>query len=338
MANKIKDSLDESQSTYYDSGEDIINKKYSTRISNYKKTSQLLGLVIIIAAICIILGWLLNIPLLRGEIFNLYGTKFNTAFIFLLAGLSLFIANLSSDKYPLKFIANVLALIVFLTGIVTLFQHLTGINFGIDQLLYTQPFKDPVEIIPGRTKFLSSIIFVIIGLALFLMNMSKKYYLYQLLALIGGFIAFFGFTTTMYGVKNIQAGDWYVQMALLTSIIHITLAIGILFYQPKHGFMKIITSPLSGGIVTRLLLGNLLIIILLLGLISVFGEDMGLYSPKTGKSIITVSISFIILFLILWSANKLNVLDEKREKAVKKIKKMEEFYENIIESINRESL
>ena len=334
MIKNKKNSIDDFKTDNGYSGEDLEYSKYIKRISYYKKVSQLLGLITILAAICIICGWLFNIPLLRGEIFELYGTKFNTAFIFLLAGLSLFFVNISTDKYPLKFIGNFLALIVLLTGIVTLFQHLTGINFGIDQLLYTQPFKDPVEIIPGRTKFLSSIVFVVIGLALFLMNMSKKYYLYQLLALIGGFIAFFGFITTIYGVKNIQAGDWYVQMALLTSIVHITLAIGILFYQPKHGFMKIITSPLSGGIVTRLLLGNLLIIILLLGLISVFGEDMGLYSPKTGKSIITVSISFIILFLILWSANKLNVLDEKREKAVEKSKKMEEFYENIIESIN----
>ncbi|GAB4313297.1 MAG: hypothetical protein Kow0019_12670 [Methanobacteriaceae archaeon] len=172
------------------------------------------------------------------------------------------------------------------------------------------------------------------GLALFLMNISKKYYLYQLMAFIAGFIALFGFTTTLYGVRIIQGADWYVQMALLTSIIHILLAIGILTYKPDEGFMKTITSPRSGGIVSRLLLGNLFIIIILLGFIRILGEDIGLYGTKTGTVIITISISIIILALVLWSANKLNILDEKREKAVRNIKKLEKFYGNIIESVN----
>ncbi|MDI6644217.1 MAG: histidine kinase dimerization/phosphoacceptor domain -containing protein [Methanobacteriaceae archaeon] len=334
MANKIKGSLDDSQSIYDVSGENIINKKYITRISNYKKTSQLFGLVIIIAAILVILGWLLNIPILRGEIFSLYGTKFNTAIIFLLAGTSLFLANKTSKKYPFNYIANILALIVFLSGLVILFQHITGINLGMDQLFFTQPFKDPVELIPGRTKFLSSIIFVIMGLALLLMNISKKYYLYQLLAFIGGFIALSGFTATIYGVRIIQGADWYVQMALLTSIIHMFLAIGILTYKPDKGFMKTITSPRSGGIISRLLLGNLFIIIILLGFIQILGNDIGLYGSKTGTVIITISISIIILSLVLWSANKLNILDEKREKAILNTKELEKFYGNIIESVN----
>ncbi|MGC9516222.1 MAG: sensor histidine kinase [Methanomicrobiales archaeon] len=186
----------------------------------------------------------------------------------------------------------------------------------------------------GRTKFLSSIVLIFNGLALLFLNLKNKEFLFQTLALIAGFLAFFGFTGNIYGARIFQGGDWYVQMALLSSIVHIVLSIAIIFNRPDKGWMSIITSPQSGGIITRLLLGNLLIIIFALGLLRIIGEYIGLFGGRTGTVIIVVSTSVLLLILILLSANKLNIIDEKREIAVKKIKRLEQFYENIIESIN----
>lgn len=312
----------------------LIKQEYKKRIEYYKKSSKILSLIVIVVAILIMVGWLFNIPLLRGDISQFYATKFNTALTFVLAGGALYLANIYSKKYSLMLISKILALAVLFIGIITFLQYISGVNLGLDQLLFTQPFRDPVETITGRTKFLSSLIFIIYGFALFLLTNSKRNSLFQMLALIGGFIAFFGFTGAVYGVKIIHVGDWVVQMALFTSIIHILLSIGILMYKPDQGLMEIITSTKSGGIISRQLLGNLIIIIFVIGFLRVMGENTGLYGTKTGTVAIVVFSSIIIISLVLLSANKLNILDEKRDEAIKRIKKLEKFYENIIESVN----
>ncbi|MGC9516223.1 MAG: hypothetical protein ACP5C3_00830 [Methanomicrobiales archaeon] len=66
--------------------EDIIKIKYRKRISYYKNMSFILALIVIILSCSILIGWIFNIPLLRGEIGTFFGSKFNTALILMIGG------------------------------------------------------------------------------------------------------------------------------------------------------------------------------------------------------------------------------------------------------------
>ncbi|WP_321423626.1 hypothetical protein [uncultured Methanobacterium sp.] len=235
---------------------------YLARLSNFKIYSQACALIVIFLGIIVTIGWFLNIPLLQGEFLGFPGTKINSAFLFIIAGVCLYLLNHQSKSWTLN-VSRILALFTVIVSVLTLLEYATGLNLGMKQLLISYL---PGNInLTGQSRILSAFNFTIIGIAILMASYKYKPNIMQTLAFLSGFLALMGLTSYFYGINNSYTMDLIVQMAFLSAVIHIILSIGILCLYPDCSHMGRITAQNSGGFMARRLLPATLVAVFLMG-------------------------------------------------------------------------
>jgi hypothetical protein len=128
--------------------------------------------------------------------------------------------------------------------------------------------------------------------------------------------------------------DLMVQMAFLSSLIHIFLSIGILCLYPERSYMGRINAQNSGGYMARRLLPSALVAVFILDLLITLGQQFKLYSEHFGDVFgIIITLAFLTT-VIIWNAQILNRMDRQRQESNLKRLKLKEFYENLVEGIN----
>ncbi|MCC7551854.1 MAG: PAS domain S-box protein [Methanobacterium sp.] len=303
---------------------------YLNRLSRFRRYSQILALTVILLGIVSALGWFFNIPLLRGELLGIPGSKLNTSFLFILAGSCLYILNCKPNNRELL-ITRVLAVIVVIFGVLTLLEYIIGINLGMDQLFTT--FLPSTGVL-SKSRFLSAVNFILIGSALLMASYTYKIRWVQLFAFLCGFISLLGFSSYLYGSSTDYTLDIVVQMAFLSSIIHICLSVGLLCLFPDQNYMGRITAQNSGGYMARRLLPTSLGAVFILGLLISIGRHLHLYSPQFGDLFTIILTMAVLATIISWNAKMLNQMDRQRQESDKKRLNLKQFYENLVEGIN----
>lgn len=305
--------------------------QYLTRISRFKNYSSTLAIIVVGLGVLAVLGWFLNIPILRGEFSGYMGTKLNTAFLFILAGLSLYLLNHNPKSKEITLI-RILTSIIIIVGALSLIEYVTGINIGLSQIFS--------NLLPGqhnvltKSRILSSINFLMIGMALLMASYKYKIRWIQIMAFICGFVALLGLSAYFYGRSDDYIIDLVVQMALLSSIIHICLSVGILCLFPDKKYMGRITSQNMGGLMARRMLPGNVGAVLIVGLFITLGNRLFFYSTQFHDVLtIVITIAFLTA-VIIWNANLLNKIDQQRQKSNEERFKLKMFYENLVEGIN----
>ncbi|HEX3013234.1 MAG TPA: hypothetical protein VHO92_03030, partial [Methanobacterium sp.] len=107
--------------------------------ANLKTISEILSIVILIIGVIIFIGWAFNIPLLKSPNPGFPTIKFNSALCFILIGASLWLQQTKRISKRNRYIAQILAVIVLIIGLIALIEHLFNFNLGIDQILFTEP-------------------------------------------------------------------------------------------------------------------------------------------------------------------------------------------------------
>ena len=241
---------------------------------------------------------------------NIVAMKANAALCFILIGISLFYLNEKRITKPKLRIVQICAIIVGLIGFLTIIEYLFNFNIGIDQLLFKEQVGAILTTNPGRMAEITAFNFLLIGVSLLIIDLKNRYgnSTYQLFVLVAGSISLFSFAGYIYGA-TISYSNVLTPMALNTSIAFIIICLGLLFSRPDQGIMAIFTSSLIGGIMARRLLPSTIIILLIIGIIRIIGENLELYDVATGVTI-TIIASIIILSFLIWkSADSLNQID-----------------------------
>src|SRR5688500_12841741 len=99
----------------------------------------------LIGGVISLLGWLLDVPRFKDWTGAGVTMKANTAICTASGGLALWL-TFWNGKLLLRICAGLIALI----GSLTLLEHLTGWNFGIDTLIFAEPRGAAVTTAPGR--------------------------------------------------------------------------------------------------------------------------------------------------------------------------------------------
>lgn len=296
-----------------------------TLVSNLQKISQKISAVVVTIGILVLLGWVLDIPLLKSVLPGLVTMKANTALGFVAAGSALWLWHHPSDNSSRQNWAKYLSWGVLILGFLTLCQYLLGLDFQIDELL----FKDTIDAVgtayPGRMGLNTAFNFLLLGLALLLCTGSSiNYQIAQMLSVAAFLVAFVGFLGYAYSVQSLYGIASYTQMALHTSITFIILSTGILLAQPDRGFVKIITSKAAGGLMLRRLLPAILLVPALIGWFVLYIYRDQDYTLELGLCIQTVLNTTLFAGMISWNANLLNQLDQERISNENKLRSREE--------------
>lgn len=132
---------------------------------NRNRQTQVAGIFLAVFASITILGWLINSSSLTTlEIPGNVTMKMNTAVGLLLAAIGLIGLGFPGNRFKKPGI--LIAAIVILIGLVTLLQHLSGSDYGIDTLLINDQITKTG--FPGRMSPVTALNLSITGIALLL--------------------------------------------------------------------------------------------------------------------------------------------------------------------------
>lgn len=267
---------------------------------------------------CLILcGWMFHIELLKSIFPGGAVIKPNAALLLALTGMSLRLLLPHSSPIPARYAGRLLAMLVTFVGSLTRMEYLFGLNFRIDQLLFTESRRLPAGSFPGRMSPTSAASFMFVGMALLALEWKTKdgRRPSQGLSLWPALVALVGITTYMYDATEINRGWLYTQVPMPVAIALFLLSGSIFFARPSSGIASDLTGEASGSAMARRLLPAIFLIPLLLGWICLHGARAGLYG--TGLAIAIYSSSSVVVFgvLVWFNTRKINMEHAQRSAA-----------------------
>ena len=208
--------------------------------------SRIAACFAIVTGLTVLAGWTYDVPALTGLYADIT-MKANAAICFLACGLSLLLVHWKQRYRGLGIIGIALATVSVLIGGLTLLQHISSVDFGIDQLLFSEPPGALATASPGRMGVNASTSFVLCGLALVSLYRERAIVFRQLfvtIVLLVELIALVGFA---YGVNELYGLPKYTGIALHAAIALAILSLGILAAREKEGFMALVSVDTPAG-------------------------------------------------------------------------------------------
>ncbi len=296
----------------------------------YHLTAVVAGVSVVALAGLVLLGWALDVGLLKSVLPDTATMKPNAAVGILLAGLALVAAATEGRAGSLGLRASAAACLAI--GLATLLQDLTGIDLGIDQLLFAES-PGTVEVgAPGRMATTSALGLVGIGAGLLLQDGGRHQRLAQGFVIGTAVLSLVALIGYLYGVEPLYGLASYSHMALHTSVALLVLSAGILAARPNVGLMAVITSDSPGGQMARRLIPAAIALPIVLGLLRLLGQRAGHYGTEFGLSVMTLGMVVILTGLIVWSTATVNRLHAGRRRAEGALAQAEARYEILFDN------
>lgn len=230
------------------------------------------ALTFLVAAVILVL-WLRDGAAIQKLLPGQVSMKANTAFGFVVASLMLMLAR--QPQYRTTILMRSLLEIALLSlAVLTLWQYVTGMDLGIDQLLANAPHDTLLTSSPGRMAPTTAIGFLLFALTIVIdqvpvrraLLVSRTFAtLLFLLGLIGVLGYAYGVPALYLGVRGLTA------TALPTSLMFMLLAVGAVWLHPRRGFPAMFAERSVVGTHTRSLLPMVVGAPVLVGAAVVFG-------------------------------------------------------------------
>jgi methyl-accepting chemotaxis protein len=138
-----------------------------------RSVARAAGVVVSALGALVLLGWALDVAVLRSVVPGLATMKANTALGFLLAGAALWLQSPESPQRRVRLGAQVCAGLVALLGVLTLAEYGSGWDLGIDQLLFREVAGGPLPVAAGRMSPATALSFVLVAAALLLLDAGR---------------------------------------------------------------------------------------------------------------------------------------------------------------------
>ena len=275
------------------------------------------------AATLSLLGWLANIPRLTDWLGSGITIKANAALAGAACGIALLIVNFRPQARALP---RALSVAVALVGGLTLFEHVTQINLGIDTLLATEAPGAAATAAPGRMGPPASLSYVLLGLALFAHTSasSTPQRLAVTLALFVIAISMLSLVGFWYGAREMYTVPRLTGIAFQTATMLSALGVAIVTARADRQPAQILLEDSDAGALARRLLPLALVIPLVLGWLRLQGQRYQLYDAAFGTALRSVAECALLVGLLWWSINAIRRREHHRARAVEQSKESEQ--------------
>jgi signal transduction histidine kinase len=243
-------------------------------------------------------GWIWDIHVFK-TIYGPITMKANAAIGLLLCGVSL-----ATLRFP--WFSRACALAAGAIGALTLFQHLSGWNLGIDQVLFAEAPGAAGTTSPNRMGPNASLGFMLAAVALTRIGAgsTRGAAAAQYIALIAGVIAFVPLAGYLYGAQALYGVARYTGIALHTAITFVLLNVGILTARADVGPVSLFLSRGPAGTVVRWLAIPVVIVPLVFGYLEIRAREAE--AVDRGMGIALYAIGLIVVFgIAVWRTARL---------------------------------
>jgi hypothetical protein len=197
-----------------------------------RKTAKALSLVVIIAGILVIIGWIFDIGILKNISPTWVSMKFDTAFAFVFSGIILyFIVRVMEGEFDkAQVVLSIMSLIIILLMGTLFFSAIFGVNTGAEELFIKDNVTNNKTVVPGQPSLPTMFSFVLIASAGILTTLNPGN-LRSKLKIIGVIVGLIGTLAVVGYCLNAPHLYYYIEgvnsaIACHTAALFIVLGIG----------------------------------------------------------------------------------------------------------------
>jgi signal transduction histidine kinase/CheY-like chemotaxis protein len=257
-------------------------------------------------------GWAADIPRLT----DWWGTgitiKANTAIGITAVGVALLVAALSRKGF---WLVRILGFFASALGALTLFEHLTSYDLGIDTLLFDEPVGVAGTAAPGRMGPPGAASLVALGVALVVLKRGGRTRILTValpIAVIA--IATLSMIGFLYGAQAMYSIPRLTGIAVQTATMFLALAVGALALQSDREPAKTLFEQSTAGILARRILTAAFAVPLALGWLRVEGQRLQLYDFAFGTALRTLIEIAILATLSWWVVQAMRMRDRQQQR------------------------
>ena len=272
------------------------------------------GTYALIAGLIALAGWAAELPRLtdwKGDGISMFP---NTAVCAALAGLALVLYQTAAS--PARFSTRFLALVVFAIAGLTLFEHASGVNLGIDTLLFDRPWGQLAAAAPMRMGPPATFSFTLAAVALFLLPASIG--ARRTTAALGTAVLTVGTLSLighLYGASQLYTLPRVTGVAMQTASVIVALGLGLVASVPEHQPMRRLLEASAGGVLTRQAFPLVVVSAVALGGVRVILQERGLVDAPFGAALRTVVEIGLLAVLLWWAAARVQMHEQRQRES-----------------------
>ena len=212
-----------------------------------------------------------------------------------------------------------LGILVFSVGSLTLLEHITGKDFGIDTLLYHQP-QVRGAVAPGRMGPPASISYTLLGLAVvFIALNNRARRVVPAFGVAVTAIATLGLTGYAYDADSLYAAARVTGIALQSAMLLMTLGIATVICVPDLEPIRTLLEDSAAGLLTRRALPFMVAVPLFLGWMHIQARRINVVDRGTGAAVLILALVVFFSGLVWWCARAVSEHERKSRAAAARL-------------------
>jgi PAS domain S-box-containing protein len=276
-----------------------------------KKASRYLIAIPLLVAVLTLLGWAMDIEILRRPYAGAIEMNPMTALCFIISAVAFFLLYVVPyGRYPF-WIGPLMVLGILAVAVLKLLAS-AGIDMGIDHWLFTKRILADIAL--GHTNRMainSALGFLLLSLSMLFSPLRGRWTgrIVCDMTLCVFMIGLFTFIGFVYHIREYYGIVSYIPMGLMSAACFICFSLGLLFENKDLGFMSVISSDYIGGRMARKLIPVTFLIPVIFGYIRLYISWNIPLSVELGAAMLVTSIIVMLLIIIWFMAEALNISD-----------------------------
>ena len=284
--------------------------------------------VITLAAISVLVGWAMNIAVLKN-LGHPARIAMNpaTAIGFLLACVSLSLLTPAPVSPRRRKFANRLAWLLLAIGAAKMLT-LLDVPIEVDKWLF--PDRLGANAMAPNT----AIAFMLVAISLLATDTRlRKRHPTPLIALGGIALSLAALLGYAYDISALYRVSGFIPMALNSAVCFFLLSVAILASRPELPPLSTVLSDSVGGLLARRLLPAAILTPALIGLAALAVMRRGGSGPELAVLLFTLATMCVFVGLTAWTADRLHKLDYVNRQTLRRLQRAEAVYHSLVETL-----
>ncbi|MGD0754330.1 MAG: HAMP domain-containing sensor histidine kinase [Bacteroidales bacterium] len=300
-------------------------KLFPSEFSRTRKIAISISIfIVLVLSVLDVIGWLLNINLLKSLVPQWEPMTLSSAICFIFAVSALLIILSDSSEIIRKVLPMIFAAAICCISLISIYVHFYTFSSGHESSITLVSFLTIFLSKAERMSFMTACNSLLLGGALILLfTIKERLFSIAMILIIPAFlISYFTIISYILDVNSLIELS-HLSIPLNTSIAFCGISTSVLLMRPDSWFLRPIISHDTAGMISRRLLLPLIVLPIVIGWMRIQGERFGLFESEEGVVGVTIIYNVCFLALVWLTARSVNKIDIQRKASEKALRERE---------------